>query len=684
MLSEKSPYPDGVPDPQGSSPDVSAPEDVVSADPSLVPEEALPDSPVEESEVLEEAATVGEGEGGEPVSEETPEEPVLMETIPAEEQSPGQLLEACPACGTLMDVTQQAPFARIFCPSCGQNLRARRQFNNYQLIELLGEGGMGSVFKALDCNLRRNVALKILKRECSANAAERAKLEQEARITASINHPHVVKVFSFGEDHGQFYLAMELVEKGSLDQLMGIQRRVAEMQVLTVGIQIAEGLEAGLERGLIHRDIKPGNILFSDPHTAKLVDFGLAIVMDEAAQERGEIWGTPYYIAPEKLDNQPEDFRSDMYSLGGTLFHALAGRPPYEAETASMVALKQLKSMPISLQAFAPDVSSETAYVINRMLAKDPASRYASYRELIEHLSYARHKLIERTQKPVQPKARVVIETQASRNLSAYLSLGILTCVIAIGVGLFVFRDKIFPSAEEDSSSAPAFNVEQAQRDFDSAVRLLADRQFDEARSSFRNIANRPGATQPIRNWALFNQGLTALAAGSPEDAAHVFAAVRKQDGPYTTDPPQSFVASFFVEVSKILAEPEKPISAEIRNIYSANNFEAFGLLAFALHDWEIGRFKDAGNLLKAFIPGKVAPPDQWIEQYKPLAGLYLSDYQLLEPLEEGLPKVSSPAQADALMSRLRQARPNLSTGNRVSERFDAIEQQLIAKGARP
>ena len=198
---------------------------------------------------------------------------------------------------------------------------------------------------------------------------------------------------------------MELAEKGSLDDLMSVQQRLSEAQVLGVGIQIAEGLEAALEHNLIHRDIKPGNILFADPQTAKLVDFGLAVVMDEAAHARGEIWGTPHYIAPEKLDNQPEDFRSDIYSLGGTLFHALAGRPPYEAETASTVALKQLMSQPVSLQAFAPDVSSETAYVINRMLAKDPAERYASYPELVEHLSTPEPSCLSAARTPTKRKS---------------------------------------------------------------------------------------------------------------------------------------------------------------------------------------------------------------------------------------------------------------------------------------
>ena len=184
------------------------------------------------------------------------------------------------------------------------------------------------------------VALKVVRKEFSADAEYLAKFEREARITASVNHPHVVKVYSFGSDHGLFYIAMELVDKGSLDDLMNLQGRVAEIEALTVGIQVAQGLQAAHQKGLIHRDVKPGNILFADAQTAKIVDFGLALLAAHEAEERGEVWGTPYYVAPEKLDHQPEDFRSDMYSLGGTLFHAIAGRPPFEADTASMVALK--------------------------------------------------------------------------------------------------------------------------------------------------------------------------------------------------------------------------------------------------------------------------------------------------------------------------------------------------------
>ncbi len=273
-----------------------------------------------------------------------------------------------------------------------------------------------------------------------------AKFEREARITASVNHPHVVKVYSFGSDHGLFYIAMELVDKGSLDDLMNLQGRVAEIQALGVGIQVAQGLQAAHQKGLIHRDVKPGNILFADAQTAKIVDFGLALLAEHEAEERGEVWGTPYYVAPEKLDHQPEDFRSDMYSLGGTLFHAIAGRPPFEADTASMVALKHLKSKAVSLQAFAPDVSSATAYVINRTLNKDPDQRYQSYAELIEHLEYAKAQLIDAADGPRKPRQRVVVEGASQQKAAGIITLVMILVILGVGAGIYLFRDAIFGS----------------------------------------------------------------------------------------------------------------------------------------------------------------------------------------------------------------------------------------------
>ncbi len=164
------------------------------------------------------------------------------------------------------------------------------------------------------------------------------------------------------------------------------KKRVPEARVLEAGIQVAKGLQAAHEKGLIHRDVKPANILFANEQTAKIGDFGLAVVAEQHAEAHNEIWGTPYYVAPERLNNEPEDFRSDIYSLGATLFHAIAGRPPIEGETTSASELRRLKSNPPDLRAVAPDVSRETARIINQMLAPNPADRFASYAELIDQL----------------------------------------------------------------------------------------------------------------------------------------------------------------------------------------------------------------------------------------------------------------------------------------------------------
>ena len=610
-----------------------------------------------------------------------PESTETLDNAMPVESGAENVFEACPSCKTLMDMSDVMPFTEVTCPNCQHKMRARQHFNHFTLIEQIGEGGMGAVFKALDNNLNRYVALKILKKEISYNAEEQEKLAKEARLTAAINHPHVVKVFHFGRDHGQFYLAMELVEKGSLDQLMAVQKRIGEAQVLEVGTQIAMGLGAALELDLIHRDIKPGNILFADAHTAKLVDFGLAIVMDEEAMVRGEIWGTPYYIAPEKLDNQPEDFRSDIYSLGGTLFHALAGRPPYEAESASMVALKQLKSQQVSLQAFAPDVSSETAYVINRMMAKNPEERYQSYEELIGHLTYARDKLLERARKPLQPKQRVVLETDETRKFTAIISLILLGVVLLAGVGVYVMRDKIFPATAAGVEKGPGQqSQEEAQSQLLSGVSTLAQGDVEGAKTEFQRMAARADFPQPQKNWAILNGVLASLMLG---EANPPLASLKKMSEAelFSTTPENQQLANFFVEVSRVVSQ-NKPISSTIRSLYDSRK-EAFALLFFAIWDWEAkSDFSDAGPLLKTFL-SRVSP-DDWAAQYKPLAEKYLADWALLEPLEKSVVKLDSPAVATAFLAQLNNARSKLQTGTRISDRLDQLEKQAKAKAGNP
>src|ERR1700757_441347 len=299
----------------------------------------------------------------------------------------------CWICGATLNAGGHEPLVRVVCRNCGQKNLLQRTFDHFVPVETLGAGGMGTVYKARDTQLERFVALKLLHKDLSGEAHHDTPLQQEARIAACVNHPNVVQIFSLGMDHGQFYVVMELIDHGSLDDLIESQGRLPEHQVLDIGIQIARGLRAAHRKGLIHRDVKPANILFVDEQAAKIGDFGLAAFATQNPQSDSVIWGTPPYVAPERLSNQPEDIRSDIYSLGATLFHAVAEKPPIDSSTNSATELRELKQHPLELRVIAPEVSVPTARVLQRMIAPDPKQRFSLYDELLAELDAARRRL---------------------------------------------------------------------------------------------------------------------------------------------------------------------------------------------------------------------------------------------------------------------------------------------------
>ena len=209
-------------------------------------------------------------------------------------------------------------------------------------------------------------------------------------VTASLAHPNIIRVFTLGEQDGRLYLVMEHLDEPSLEHRMEKQAKVPEKDVLEVGLGIASALQfAHEETGLIHRDIKPGNILFGRGNIPKLADFGLAAGARSALGQQDEIWGTPYYVSPERLLRESEDIRSDIYSLGATLYHAIAGRPPFEADTAEEVAKRHISDRPPPLRSFCPDAQEQTVFTIDKCLGKKPDSRWPSYAELISQLADA-------------------------------------------------------------------------------------------------------------------------------------------------------------------------------------------------------------------------------------------------------------------------------------------------------
>lgn len=282
----------------------------------------------------------------------------------------------CAECGAVIDVRACAPFARVECPQCQASMRAKRDFGSYRLKQRLAEGGMSMVFVAEDITLQRDVAIKILNETYSRDEKRMAAFESEARVTASVVHPHVVKVFKTGRAFGRFYIAMELLPGGHFEQQINERGAVPEAEVLQVALQVAEGLRAAHAVGLLHRDVKPGNILIDAAGEAKLVDFGLALMTKGGKARPDELWATPYYVPPETVEGAEEDFRTDMYAFGASFYHALAGVPSCADSSLQTLQLREAKRHVRPLSALCPQLSLETLAWVETAMAYEPAARF--------------------------------------------------------------------------------------------------------------------------------------------------------------------------------------------------------------------------------------------------------------------------------------------------------------------
>src|SRR6202789_2973055 len=346
----------------------------------------------------------------------------------------------CEKCGNLIDVTGLEPGDGITCPYCTHQFNITLQFGNFMLERQLGAGGMGAVYLGRDLTLNRTVAVKVLKPELVSDEKFLNTFLREAEITASLNHPNIVQVYAFGQHEGIYYMVVELISGGSLDDKIAQRGQITELEGIEIGIAVARGLECALQRGgLIHRDIKPGNILFNANNTPKVVDFGLSLSFETTDHFDGEIWGTPYYVAPEKLEREPETFKSDLYSLGATLFHAMAGRPPYEGEDPNSVAMMHLSGNVVSLKAFVPDISDQTAYAVAKAMARYPEDRYESYAEFISQLEDAKRRITDPNYRAGQQKHVEILEEPGSGKYKLWLIIGMVALVIIMG-GLLIWK----------------------------------------------------------------------------------------------------------------------------------------------------------------------------------------------------------------------------------------------------
>ncbi len=252
---------------------------------------------------------------------------------------------------------------------------------NFLLERELGSGGMGGVYMGRDKMLDRPVAVKVMLKELGSDAEFVEKFKQEAQSVARLIHPNIAQIYSYGICNGMPYMAMELASGGSLFTIMNANPGKTDVaRVIKICQQVAQALQCASDQGCVHGDVKPENILLDANGNAKLVDFGLAAMQ----KDTDEIWGTPYYISPEKVKKEPIDFRADMYSLGGTLYHALTGVAPFEGEDSIAVVKKRFEGLPKKPSDVRSDLTPAIDVLVMKMLALDKEERFPSFEALLE------------------------------------------------------------------------------------------------------------------------------------------------------------------------------------------------------------------------------------------------------------------------------------------------------------
>ena len=315
-----------------------------------------------------------------------------------------------------------------------------KQLGRYRLVAELGRGAMGLVYKAEDPLLNRTVAIKtiILMDDPAARAEYEARFFQEAKAAGGLNHPNLITIHDVGREGDIAYMAMELLEGTELRELV-TRGRLPLRFGLEVAAQVADGLAYAHGRGVVHRDIKPGNIMIMRDRRAKIMDFGIARVRaSDIKTQTGAILGSPKYMSPEQVASQPADYRSDIFSLGVVLYEIAAGGPPFSAPTITQLMQQIATAVPRPPSATNPEVPAMLDLIVAKTLEKQPGARYQSAAELAKDLRACLADLAGRTgARPAADEAGVAIDAQP-----------------APATGLDVELDKTRVEAAKESESA--------------------------------------------------------------------------------------------------------------------------------------------------------------------------------------------------------------------------------------
>ncbi|HEY1121383.1 MAG TPA: serine/threonine-protein kinase, partial [Haloferula sp.] len=587
----------------------------------------------------------------------------------------------CHACGQPMDVSEVAPFSNVECPVCAKHTRVKREFGPYTLMKRHAIGGMSVVFVAQDNTLNREVIVKILNEEYGSDDKRIAAFEEEARITASFSHPHVVRVFTTGRAFGRFYIAMELVPGGHFEHHIRERGSIPEAEMLPLALQVVAGLKAAQAAGLIHRDMKPGNILLDAAGNAKIVDFGLALVTKGGKAQATEIWATPYYVPPETIEGLPEDFRSDMYAFGATLYHALAGKPPCDEESMDTNKLREVKKKILPLAKAAPHLSADTCAVVDRAMAHDPAQRFRSYDDLLAALETARQRLASGGAPP--PAKAGTSSRRGSSNIGEKVSLGVAAVLIlgALGfAGWWISREEPKPQISQGGTSPTPVIVDSSGDDnsarigsaYRSAGESLRSGDYAKARTLFAEVRDQPGVLQPTGAWAACEAVIAAFLNGKSGEARKDAsdAAEHIKGAPGIAENNREFLLDGLDKVSGL-----QPIVRSADTAAPTGPALLMEMIS-GLKNWEHGMPQLALPHFKAVIAVEAKGADSWVAPYQEILRGYLTD---AEKLKSAIPdRFPNSAEASrGLADELHAVHASLKTKGRARFNLRALQLDL-------
>jgi eukaryotic-like serine/threonine-protein kinase len=539
----------------------------------------------------------------------------------------------CHSCGSPMNVEAVAPFSNVGCPVCGKHTRVKREFGPYTLVRRHAVGGMSMVFAALDTTLDREVALKILSEDFSSDEKRIAAFEEEARITASFSHPNVVRVLTTGKAFGRLYIAMELVPGGHFEHQIQERGKIPEIEMLPLAIEIAHGLKAAHAAGLIHRDVKPGNILLDAEGHAKLVDFGLALVTQGGKAKAAEIWATPYYVPPETIEGAVEDFRSDIYAFGATLYHALAGKPSCGEETMSTNILREAKKKVVPMSLAEPSLSEETCRIIERAMAYEPQDRYGSYDEMIARLEVALKRLASGRPRESSGSAAKRRAKTKQGEILAFAAAGVVLLGALSGGIWWVTRkppEQQVPKPLAAATLPPVTtsgttDSTEIAKNYREAHQAVEAGDFEKAAIAFVKLRENPAVQEPTRTWAGVEAVVASFLDGKPSEARRHAVMV----GDHIRLLPESGrIDPGLVEMLDAVRELPPVLSAAPASASGAPRI--MSCLLAGLKNWEQGMISESVPWFRAAASAGISADEEWLKIYQKTADVYLTDSRLL------------------------------------------------------